>query len=172
MPPKPRQRPTRCSPRDPELRYRRDGGLVHYPGTGPNARRKMQSTSNWSGKNTATPDIRKAMKAARLNAVWCIPVRSCSCASIACVRVVCMSRQIGVKNYGLSFLPFGPGKLSPLQGPMQLQLALSVVVFSGFWTLFDMSSTSGYVFTILSGNWAHILGHDSQADLDIQFVIS
>ena len=65
MPPKRRQPPTRNSQRDPELRYRRDGGFVHYPGTGPNYRGKMNSAPNNSGgKNTATPDIRKAMKAA------------------------------------------------------------------------------------------------------------
>ena len=43
MPPKRRQPPTRNSQRDPELRYRRDGGFVHYPGTGPNYRGKIKS---------------------------------------------------------------------------------------------------------------------------------
>ena len=55
----------------------------------------------------------------------------------ACVRVVCMSSEIGVKIYGrpLSLFPFGRGRfflfLSPApQSPIQLQLALSDNIMS------------------------------------------
>ena len=62
MPPKRRQPPTRNSQRDPELRYRRDGGFVHYPGTGPNYRGKMNSAPNNSGGKS---ELVAAVSAAR-----------------------------------------------------------------------------------------------------------